>query len=372
MLQSLEIENFRQFSHFTIPKLGRINLLTGKNNSGKTSVLEAIYLLMTQEHPAQIMTELQLSRGEISPAADPQKYASEIIHFFHNRKITSQNIIKISGLSNTYQKELTIQLVMDDHKTDSIITFDAFSKDFQESTRPKILINRKKTGSKDTQYGGTLSPDREIVFQKSGDIQSPLHQDQDVDFMISTKATSQEAAYLYNEVVLQPTENLVLEAAKILEPKIQRIAPRYVDIERIGSIPKQGFFAKVEGFDEIIPLASMGDGLWRILGLVLVLVSAKNKILLVDEIDTGFHYSVMVDLWKLIWKSAKKLDIQVFATTHSRDCWEALGELIHDEGEEQLNSDDIIIHRINSQRAESVSIFTDEIIDAVQSQIEVR
>ncbi|XGV86958.1 MAG: AAA family ATPase [Limnothrix sp. BL-A-16] len=369
MLQSLEIENFRQFSHFTIPKLGRINLLTGKNNSGKTSVLEAIYLLMTQEHPAQIMTELQLSRGEISPAADPQKYASEIIHFFHNRKTTSQNIIKISGLSNTYQKELTIQLVMDDHKTDSIITFDAFSKDFQESTRPKILINRKKTGSKDTQYGGTLSPDREIVFQKSGGIQSPLHQDQDVDFMISTKATSQEAAYLYNEVVLQPTENLVLEAAKILEPKIQRIAPRYVDIERIGSIPKQGFFAKVEGFDEIIPLASMGDGLWRILGLVLVLVSAKNKILLIDEIDTGFHYSVMVQLWKLIWKSAKELDIQVFATTHSRDCWEALGELIETE---EIYGDEIMIHRIDAKHDHSVSYDTDKIVIAAEDQVEVR
>lgn len=369
MLQSLEIENFRQFSHFTIPKLGRINLLTGKNNSGKTSVLEAIYLLMTQEHPAQIMTELQFIRGEISPAADPQKYASEIIHFFHNRKTTSQNIIKISGLSNTYQKELTIQLVMDDHKTDSVITFDAFSEDFREPTRPKILINRKKPGSKDIQYVGTLSPDREIVFQKSGSIQSPLYQDQDVDFMISTKATSQEAAYLYNEVVLQPTENLVLEAAKILEPKIQRIAPRYVDIERIGSIPKQGFFAKVEGFDEIIPLASMGDGLWRILGLVLVLVSAKNKILLIDEIDTGFHYSVMVDLWKLIWKTSKELDIQVFATTHSRDCWEALGEVI---AMNEIPSDEIMLHRIDSSRSTSITFTSQQLVIAANRDLEVR
>ena len=48
MLRSLKIENFRCFQNFELQQLGRINLLVGKNNSGKTSILEAVHLLTSQ------------------------------------------------------------------------------------------------------------------------------------------------------------------------------------------------------------------------------------------------------------------------------------------------------------------------------------
>jgi len=116
-------------------------------------------------------------------------------------------------------------------------------------------------------------------------------------------------------------------------------------------------------------MGSMGDGIWRLLGIALTMVNAKGKVLLIDEIDTGFHYSVMVDLWKLIWKTAKELDIQVFATTHSRDCWEALGELIE---AEEIYGDEIMIHRIDAKRDRSTSYDTDKIVIAAEDQVEVR
>jgi AAA15 family ATPase/GTPase len=197
-------------------------------------------------------------------------------------------------------------------------------------------------------------------------------QNQNSELVFLTRLTAQEAAYFYSQVVLLPEEERVLEAIRIIEPDIQRIAPKSVEVEVLGSMPKTGFFAKLKDVDEIVPIASMGDGLWNLMGIILILVNAKGKTLLIDEIDVGLHYSVMVDLWKLIWKIAKELDIQVFATTHSQDCWKALGELIYDEGGEQLHDNEIMIHRINPQKNEAISIFTDEIIDAVQSQIEVR
>lgn len=57
------------------------------------------------------------------------------------------------------------------------------------------------------------------------------------------------------------------------------------------------------------------------LGLALAIVNARNGFLLVDEIDTGLHFSAMYDMWKLIWKTAKRLNVQVFATTHNSDCF---------------------------------------------------
>ncbi len=48
MLQSLKIEGFRGFQNFEMANLGRINLLVGKNNSGKTSILEAILIYVSR------------------------------------------------------------------------------------------------------------------------------------------------------------------------------------------------------------------------------------------------------------------------------------------------------------------------------------
>jgi AAA15 family ATPase/GTPase len=67
----------------------------------------------------------------------------------------------------------------------------------------------------------------------------------------------------------------------------------------------------------------MGDGVLRILQLVLGIYPATNGILLIDEFENGLHFSIQEQLWKLIFELAKTLDIQVFATTHSWDCIEA-------------------------------------------------
>ena len=58
--------------------------------------------------------------------------------------------------------------------------------------------------------------------------------------------------------------------------------------------------------------------------MAIALISAKGGVLLIDEIDTGLHYTVMADMWKLIAQTAAELDVQVFATTHSSDCVTAL------------------------------------------------
>ena len=70
----------------------------------------------------------------------------------------------------------------------------------------------------------------------------------------------------------------------------------------------------------------MGDGMWRIMAMAISLAQCKDGFLLIDEIDTGLHYSVMTDMWKLIYRSALDLSVQVFASTHSNDCIRSLAE----------------------------------------------
>jgi AAA15 family ATPase/GTPase len=113
----------------------------------------------------------------------------------------------------------------------------------------------------------------------------------------------------------------------------------------------------------------MGDGVWRMFGLALSIVCAKDGFLFVDEIDTGLHFTVLCDMWKLLWKTATRLNVQVFATTHSSDCWTSLATIA---SQEEAAKDGITIHRIERGKETSVFFTAREIAIAAERGIEVR
>ena len=86
---------------------------------------------------------------------------------------------------------------------------------------------------------------------------------------------------------------------------------------------------KLSGVRDVSPLRSMGDGVNRILTIILAMVNAENGYLLIDEFENGLHYSVQEQLWKIIFQTAKILNVQVFATTHSNDCIRSFGNVLN-------------------------------------------
>ena len=67
----------------------------------------------------------------------------------------------------------------------------------------------------------------------------------------------------------------------------------------------------------------MGDGLHRVLDVILRLVAVQDGFLLIDEFENGLHYSIHEKLWHLIFTVATERNVQVFVTTHSDDCVKA-------------------------------------------------
>ena len=124
----------------------------------------------------------------------------------------------------------------------------------------------------------------------------------------------------------------MVEALRIIEPTIDRIATSGAERRRSGLQPsvRGGVLVRLEGIKNRIPIGSMGDGIWRMLGLALHVVHSRDGILLVDDIDTGLHHTVMEDMWKFLDTASKAYNVQVFATTHSRDCYEGLAAIAHD------------------------------------------
>lgn len=72
----------------------------------------------------------------------------------------------------------------------------------------------------------------------------------------------------------------------------------------------------------------MGDGINRILSIILALVNSDNGYLLIDEFENGLHYSIQAKVWQIIFELAQELNVQVFATTHSNDSVEAFAKTL--------------------------------------------
>lgn len=388
MLKSLTINNFRCFQSFKLQQLSRVNLLVGMNNSGKTSILEAIQLLHSFFQPEKLQ-KIMSHRGEFFWRKNYKEL--DIRHLFYGREISVGSEFSIVGTNKKYQENLIASIQADStnkwHKQlDNLEGFNYDEKEFLFDN-PEEIIDRldeleninfmlswkiTEANLKRVTTTYTLSPDGGMdipVLRSSRIAKKVVTKSQ---FITPLSLDINEITKLFDEIVLTPEETLTLEALQIIEPKIERIAS--IGPEKYGSNTKNvgargGFLVKVSDQKQPIPIGSMGEGIWRILALAIALVSAQGGVLLVDEIDTGLHFSTMSDMWKLIWKTAKKLDVQVFATTHNSDCWSSLADVIQNEG---LDGEEITIHRIEADKNTSVVFTEPEIVIAAQRDIEVR
>ena len=197
----------------------------------------------------------------------------------------------------------------------------------------------------------------------------PTGLDQPSIFVTSSSLTIDDLVGLWNDVSLTSAEELVLRALKFIDPEIDRIAVQVAtgnSYYRNGS--RGGFIVKRRGTERPVPIGSLGDGMWRMLVMAIAITQCRGGVLLIDEIDTGLHYSVMSDMWRLIFNAAKELDVQVFATTHSYDCVYSLAHICADADEQNP----ITVQRIEAGKSTAIPYAQNEIKIAADREIEVR
>ncbi|HZL51690.1 MAG TPA: ATP-binding protein, partial [Terracidiphilus sp.] len=172
-----------------------------------------------------------------------------------------------------------------------------------------------------------------------------------------------------DQVSLKPEEELVLDALRVLDKDIERIAPSSPGTPYYYSPTQRGgFMVKRKSAEQPVPIGSMGDGMWRMLAMSVAITLCKGGTLLVDEIDTGLHHTTMSSMWKLIYSAAKQFDVQVFATTHSYDCIYSLAQL----AEESDSAHPISVQRVESGRSKTIPFSEQELTVAAEREIEAR
>ncbi|MGK7873536.1 MAG: ATP/GTP-binding protein [Xenococcaceae cyanobacterium] len=351
MLRDIRIKNYRCFQEFHIDGLARVNLLVGSNNIGKTSLLEALYLLVNQENP-QSLLEILHNRGEVAEqfiSGVPGEMsristAYPVKHIFHSHQLKPNQTIHLQS-EKEFPLSLQIQLNSVTHPDPLKVSALSLSFSYGDNEGKQILL--RDDGAIETQY---------FRFPKEFKPYLLLSNNKILDF--------DKMATICSNITLTSKEDKVVEALQIIEP----------DVERIGFTIRQpynfGILLKKSGDSHPLPLSSMGEGMRRIFTLVMAAVTAENGFLLVDEIDTGLHYEIQTDMWRLIIQIAQQLNVQVFATTHSWDCICALQEAL-----EELEDNSVVkLFRLSRKygKLRPVEYTADDLDIAVRQSIEVR
>lgn len=322
MLESLRIVGFRSFDSLEIPKLGRVNLIVGANAIGKSTVLEAVHLLARGPKAIEELGPLLVAREEYVLLDDPseRRPALDWLRLFHGAQPETPSF-QISAPSGN----LSVALGTARQRPGSRVRWEVNDGDDADDADGEEVIVCKGDGFESTQL--TVLLDRSEFFPLRRAARERTNRDSVVEtrpcIMVRAHGiNARERVRLWENVVLRDSERLVIAALQLIDPTIERIT--------FITHPRERILVKRTN-REPEPLSSLGDGMIRLAEVSLALANARAGYLLIDEIESGVHYSVQPDLWRMLLETAKQLDIQVFAATHSWDCITAFQEVLASE-----------------------------------------
>lgn len=358
MIKDIQINNFRSINKADIEGFRRVNLLFGKNNCGKSTLLESIFLLTGQSNPL-IPVLINVFRGY------NKTDEKDLFINFHNLNINDPIII---SSKEEVKRELNISL------------FKSYSNKVDIDTLKNNISN-----DRDGYYGikmnyslGEQAYHSEIIFQENQENQENQEKKQQAKVdkdkrykeiifckYLPAKYNDNPAITGLREIIQNKKENLILEVLKIIEPTIKDI-----------QIIRNDIFVGVDGLDRRMPINVMGDGIRKLLSILSSIYECRSTeerqgVLLIDEIDNGFHYSVMKKIWRAILNSAKRNNTQIFATTHNIDSIKGFNEAIK---EENANEEAIAFALLHNKQSElkAYPYSQKAIEDAIEHNTEIR
>jgi hypothetical protein len=367
MLARAHISNYRGFDAFELGGLAQVNLFVGKNNSGKTALLEAVHFLASGGDPS-VLVNAASQRGEAIPGGRDEPSFLDVSHFFYGHDVRPGSKFVIS--SDNGFPTVTVEAVPLGEVEPSPELFE-YSRSIRPAFALKIEGGRSRSKSNRTFFlseeGALLVDPRRPMRRFIGDERG---EGPAIVMITPDSLTPVALGHMWRPIINVKKEEEVHRAMRILEPDLIDIVfepggdPSY----RLFNA-RAGVLVSFKKGKHRVPLGSMGDGMRRLLALAISLIHAKGGFLIIDEIDTGFHYSIMAKMWELVAQTAAESRIQVFATTHSSDCIRGLGILC----KKMANMRSMVsVHKIERNLKENVAFSGEEILNAVEQEIEMR
>ena len=291
---SIVINQYKIFNNFTMDNLNKINIFAGNNNSGKTSLLEAIYFLTKQNDIVSFLEIIKLKNKlkSLNPV-------------WLNRVFGEDERIEITGLF---------------HNTTTTISFHKFEANDIDKKDDYIASYKLKSTINDRQLDNTIHTFGYSTIQRKNEKVEHLCNS---IFKSPYFYNIEEIVQTYNKNTQYKTNDgttaihLVIEFIKKIDPTINDIRLNDVnDIER--------FIVDSTRFsDKNLEITNYGEGIQRVFEVALAFAYSRNGIVCIDEFETAIHYSLLIDFTKFIQELAETFNVQVFITTHSKESIDA-------------------------------------------------
>ncbi len=359
IIKNIKIKNFRGFDQLTMEGLNRINLIIGKNNSGKSSILEAVFLVAGMSNPF-LPDKINRFRGFGVKAPDDFKYLFHKVKFDNSPEINcifsdfTERQLKLSPL----YKRTTSNEKMKQTEDENDFSMDA-SIDSPLATGLELEFSLKKRGSQKKSFKSSiLFNPPEVTHNINSKYKEDLHA-----VFISGDSKEGNALARYSEIVKRKKDDIVLQALKKIDPNIESIHP----------LP-DGLFFSYKDIDELIPINISGDGVRRYLNIITTIAEKNHSLIAIDEIENGLHFSTHKLLWESIFNISREFNAQLFITTHNIETLKCLKDLIENKHDDDIKNSLSVINVSHTKKAgiKAYNYSFDGLKDAIETETEIR
>ena len=305
-MKKLEVKSFRGVRNLTLDNLSRFTILAGRNDAGKTSLLESVFYLS-----GMVFSEMPERIGD--SRLMQMKRVDDMRSLFYGGDFA--NSVKVAAtFENGLSREVELKRIEPD-KNDFVV-FKSPEKDLPVNV--PLYRNFRQTyrvlGKDGVEVaGGAL----DTLCDENGSLRakaSSAHAETWACAYLPTRK-SYTATEILKQIVRDKKKGYIVETLHSVDSSI-------TDLELNGDD-----FEVDVGLGEMVPLGVLGDGLVR----MTIILSAEyacmgGGLLLVDEIDNGLHFSAMEKLWRAVVSFARAHDVQVMVTTHNMDFLRAVAQ----------------------------------------------
>ena len=345
MFDRLSIHNFRGIRRSSIEGLKNVNLFFGKNNCGKSTVLDAVFLICGQSNPALPIN----------------------INFFRGYGKVSRKDLRMDFYQLDDREPIRISASDGESRDLEISVFESGVEQVQLIDKPEESLSsqvEKRFGFKmDYRVNGQpFSSQLEIVETDVNKAYTRIdnhYQERINCIYLSPKFDFFASIRGLVNIIQNKDERFIIDALQLIEPQV-------VDFVFTGS----DMLVDI-GLQERIPVNLMGDGARKMVSILTAIYNSKDGVVLIDEIDNGFHYSVMADLWRILLSASERNHTQVFATTHDLDSIRGLVKAAKDSKSEGIVSS-YRLQKLPEGELKSYLFSVENLDYAVEQEIEIR
>jgi len=303
-ISALKIQNYRGLNNLTLDDLTRVNIFVGTNNCGKTSILEAIRILSEANNVANTI-RVALTRVKSSEEAKRKYLVNYLLSAFQAVKDdeeTHKNYVAklaacIEGVELTYDVDATIGKVFDTFGTERDTLDVGIKTSFDGKSSYKISTIEN---GREYKYSGEEKPFYNCMYFHSS-----------VNYYYS-------CTKLLTDYIAREGKGNILHILRTFDKNIDDVSILGEDIYLSNK------------WSGSLPLFAYGLGMQKALLLAVAIVSCRNGVILIDEIDNAIHVSVFEEVFRWFLDACVNNDVQAFITTHSLEALDAVLKIAHE------------------------------------------